>query len=425
MKHFSFLIPAIGLLFFATSCHRGNSIIISNNDDNLYINYQGEIQFTDDETAIKSITPNGFLKYTRNNKKLVAENSEHGEIKYDLDYNGKKLNPNDADGKQFMADVIKDMIQIGFDARGRMERLYKKGGTEAVLNEVQNMKADYVKGLYLEYLLATDSLSQYEIKEIAKKIGSQIGSDYDKGRLLVKFPYNYLVDSLTTHAWFEAVKTIGSDYEKANALTYIARQPITPEQFNQTVDVANTIGSDYDKANILKELIFKRNFTEDNFDKTLDAVSYIGGDYEKANLLKALIEKEKPSGDHFNKLIDVTQHLGSDYDKANLIREMIETGLPAGASFDKLLSAVIHTGSEFDKANMLRDITTKNIATNEQWISIINATGEISSDADKSNFLVSIAPSIPKNDSVKTAFMRVARTINNESDLGRTIKAME
>jgi hypothetical protein len=425
MKHFSFLIPAIGLLFFASSCHRGNSIIISNNDDNLYINYQGEIQFNDDETAIKSIAQNGFLKYTRNDRKLTAENGEHGEIKYELTYNGKQLSPNDPDGKQFLADVIKDMIQIGFDAKGRMERLYKKGGTEAVLNEVQNLKADYVKSLYLDYLLSGDSLSQNEVKDIARKIGTQMGSDYDKGRLLVKFPFNYLKDSLTAHAWFEAVKTIGSDYEKSNALVFMARQPLTPELFDETVDISNTIGSDYDKANILKELIFKRNFAEGNFEKTLDAVSYIGSDYEKSNLLKALVEKEKPTGDRFNKLLDVAQHLNSDYDRSNLVKEMIETGLPAGASLDKLLSVVIHTGSEFDKANLLKNLTTKNINTNEQWISVINATAEISSDADKSNFLISIAPTIPKNDSVKMAYMRVARTINSEADLGRTIKAME
>ncbi len=399
--------------------------MISNGDDNLNITYSGDIKFNDDETSIRSISQNGYLKYKKNDKTLIAENNSHGEIKYEMEDNGRKINPNDDEGKSFLTNAVKNMIEVGFDAKGRMDRIYKKGGSRAILEEIDNLKSDYVKSMYIEYLFSVDSISQEEMKSTAKKIGTKISSDYDKGRLLSKFPADYLKDSLTAHAWFESAKSVSGDYDKANALKYIARQALTKEQFNQTVDVANTIGSDYEKANVLKELIFKSTFAEENFDKTIDAVSYIGSDYEKANLLKALIEKERPNADHFNKLLDVTAHVGSDFDKSNLIKEMIETGLPTGIAFDKLLSAVIHTNSEFDKANLLKYITSKNVMSQEQWAGIINATAEISSDGDKSNLLVSIAPSLPKNDSLKMIYMRVAKTINNETDLGRAIKAME
>ena len=51
----------ISIVFFA-SCHRGNNITISNGDDNLNISYTGDIKFNDDETAIKSISPGGYLQ---------------------------------------------------------------------------------------------------------------------------------------------------------------------------------------------------------------------------------------------------------------------------------------------------------------------------------------------------------------------------
>jgi hypothetical protein len=425
MKNIQNIIAAISLLWIAASCHRGNSISIFSDNDNLRINYSGEIKFNDDETAIKSISPDGYLKYIRNGKKLFAENNPQGEVRYEMDDDGKMIDPGSHDGKMFLMRVISDMIDVGFDAKGRLQRLFKKGGTDAVLNAVDNLKMDYIKGMYLEYMLASDSLSQDQLKAIAKKINLGINNDYDKGRLLQKFPAEYLKDSLTARAWFEAVKSINSDYEKASALVYMARQPITREQLNQVVDVSNTIASDYDKANILKELIFKRTFAEENFDKTLDAVGYINSDFEKTNLLKALIEKEKLSADHFNKLLDAAEHVNSDYDKTNLIKELIETGLPAGAGFDKLLSAVIHAGSDFDKANLMRNLSNKNITSDEQWVAFINATSEISSDNDKSNLLVAIAPELPKTDQVKNAYMKASRTINNGNDLGRAVKALE
>jgi len=425
MKKIQNIIAAVCLLFLFAACHRGNSIMISSGDDNLSINYSGEIKFNDDETAIKSISHNGYLRYIRNDRKLLAENDSQGEIKYELYDNGKKINLNDQEGKLFLADAIKDMIGVGFDAKGRLDRLYKKGGSQAVLNEVENLKMDYVKSMYLEYLFSVDSIRQNEMTEIAKKIGSKLGSDYDKGRLLTKFPAEYLKDSSTAYAWFQSVKSIGADYEKSNALIYITRQALTKEQFIQAIDISNSIGSDYEKAKVLKELIFKTSFPEEGFDRTLDAVSYIGSDYEKANLLKALIEKEKPSEKQFDKLLDLTEHIGSDYDKTNLIRELIAIGIPTGASFDKLLSAVVHTGSEFDRANLIKEITRKNITSDDQWISIINATSEISSDVDKSNLLIMMAPNMPKSDPVKTVYLKVAKTINSESDLGRVVRAVE
>ncbi|MBS1974757.1 MAG: hypothetical protein JST13_10425, partial [Bacteroidetes bacterium] len=186
MKRTQIIAITFCLLFFSVACHRGNTISIINDDDNLYINYNGEIKFNDDETVISSISHNGYLKYRRNEKRLNAENGVDGRIKYEMYVNGRKLNADDVEGKQFLADVVKDMIDIGFDAKGRLDRLYRKGGTEAVLNNFDNLKMDFVKNMYLEYLLSIDGLSEDQVKSIARKIALGSGSDYDKGRLLEK-----------------------------------------------------------------------------------------------------------------------------------------------------------------------------------------------------------------------------------------------
>src|SRR5579871_770793 len=180
MKQLQF-ITVFCVIIVAMSCHRGNSIMISNGNDNLTINYSGDIKFNDEETTIASISRNGFLKYQKNDKKLFAENDLQGGIKYEMYNDGNKLDPGSEQGKLFLADVVKSMVDVGFDAKGRMERIYKKGGSRAVLNEVGNLKDDYIISMYIEFLFAADSVSQNDIKEIAKKIGNKIGSDYEKG----------------------------------------------------------------------------------------------------------------------------------------------------------------------------------------------------------------------------------------------------
>ncbi len=425
MKQIKFVIAAFGLVLFITSCHRGNAIIINNGEGDLSIYYSGDIKFNDDETGIQSISPDGYVRYKKNGRKLVAESDYHGQIKYELDDNGRTLEINSQEGKRFLAVAIKDMIDVGFDAKGRMERLYNKGGNKAVLDEVNNLKSDYVKVMYLQFLLSSDSLNKDEVKLVLKKICTQIDSDFDKGNILNKIPTDYLKDSLVSSAWFEAVRTIGSDFEKSNALKYRIRQQFTNDQFDDMMDATSSLGSDFEKSNILKELINKSSYNENYLDKTLDAVNNIGSDFEKMNILKLLIEKDKPTGKNFDKILDVGDHVGSDFDKGNIIKQLIENGIPADASFDKLLSVINHLGSDFDKVNLLKDVANKNIQTEQQWIGIINCSAEINSDFDKSNLLVSISKNLPKNDNIKMAFTKAAKTINSEQEYGRVMKTME
>ena len=425
MKKLQFISLFISLIILSTSCHRGNSITITNGDEDLRIHYSGDIQFNDDETAIQSMSPDGYLRYSKNDTKLIAEANYHGEIQYQLEDRGKKFNINDDEGKKLLSAIIKDMIAIGFDAKGRLQRLNRKGGYRAVLNEVDNLKSDFLKSMYLQFLLSADSVQPEDIRKIAQRIGHDLGSDFDKGNLLKQFPASYLKDSLISHAWFESVKTIESDFEKSNALKYISRQSISPSQFDEVVETARSMGSDFEKANVMKELMQNRKFADDNLSRMLEGINNINSDFEKSNLLKDILEKERPTGEDLNKFLDVVAHMDSEFDKGNLLKEMIDEEIPTDESFDKLLSVINHIESEFDRVNLLRKLASRNLHSDGQWINIISSTEQISSEFDKTNLLLEIASKMPRTDSVKTAFTKTAKTINSEIDYGRVMKAVQ
>src|ERR1700733_3400647 len=54
--------------------------------DNFYeeINYAGKFELADDEGSFKSISPGGYFKYRRNEKKVRAESNLQGSIEYSL-----------------------------------------------------------------------------------------------------------------------------------------------------------------------------------------------------------------------------------------------------------------------------------------------------------------------------------------------------
>jgi hypothetical protein len=114
------LLAAIGILLSVTACgfgKRHTTIVENDNGTTVRIEYVGQTYFTADGTGIKSISPNGYVKYSRDDKQLTAESDYSGKITYELNDGGKQTVLNDGD-KQFLAQAVKDMIKHGHNADG-------------------------------------------------------------------------------------------------------------------------------------------------------------------------------------------------------------------------------------------------------------------------------------------------------------------
>jgi hypothetical protein len=65
---------------------------------------------------------------------------------------------------------VQFLIENGIDAENRVQRIYAQKGTTGVLNEVGRFKSDYVKEMYLSYLLKGQKLSKDELIALLKKL---------------------------------------------------------------------------------------------------------------------------------------------------------------------------------------------------------------------------------------------------------------
>ena len=438
--------------------HNEQRIVVNDNNNSLEIIYSGDMEFNDEETAIKQMSPGGYLEYRRNGEKLLAETDSRGEIIYSFSSNGRPLTA-DYNGKTFLTRAIQDMIAYGINAKGRLDRLYEEGGIPLVLLAAKKLKADHVKKIYFEYMLNRDGISTDEMMDITKGIGTKIGSDYEKRQLLEKVPANYLKDSLTAQAFFASVKSINSDYDKANTLKKMLKQNLPEEAFVQLLQVAGTVNSDNDKANLLKELINNGSYPKEDFRLLLAAINTLNSDYEKTNVLKILVGKETYSGEDYSDLMSVVSKINSDNDKSNLIKDLIQKGTNPEENYDKLLEVIGTLNSENDRLNMLKILIEKGIfsgehfskllgviskisndyekvtlykklieqpiTTEEQWVGIINETASISSDNDKANLLLQISKKMPQSETIKLAYKKASKTINSDHDYTRTIKGIE
>ena len=102
------------LVLISTACHFGQrtrTVRISNDHSTLKIEYCGEIIFNDSGTAIKAISPDGYVRYKKDDKKFFAESNEEGEISYKLSDGNMSLNYKGAENADFRAAIVKEIAR--------------------------------------------------------------------------------------------------------------------------------------------------------------------------------------------------------------------------------------------------------------------------------------------------------------------------
>jgi hypothetical protein len=326
--------------------------------DNFYeeIKYSGIFKLSEDESSFTSISPGGYFKFRLNDIRVKAESNLRGGIDYTINDGNHDL-PMNGDAKKYLARAIKEMIAWGYDAEGRMERIYLKGGSAALFREIDSIKPDNIKVLYLNRLLKSDSGLTADMPLIMRKIG-KLGNDQDKISALGKFSAIQLQDSATVTAYFEVIDGLNADYEKAHAL-------------ENSIMVDTTSATNAEKILIL-------------------------------------------SGT-----------LQSDIDKVNLYRKMIEKGMITGARFDTLIRHISLMGSDMDKTTLYRDLADTYHLTEIHWIALISQVPLLGSDMDKTDLLSDYASKMPKTEAVITAYRKAAKTIHDDMDYGKAVRAIE
>jgi hypothetical protein len=355
MKKYCFWAITLIIMAFGGACHRGmNHIYEQTDNDETEMAYKGEIRFNDSETAIERISPGGYLKFRHDDEVLEAGADDWGLVRYDLFDKGQKVDSASGKGQAQLARAIRKMIAMGIDAQGRMDRLYRRGGYRALLERVDSLDGDYLKGLYFDRVLASDSVSSGEMVVVISKIGRTMGSDYDRQRLLAGVDTAYLKDDSVAWSYLDAVSQIGGNYEKTQALDHFLETRPTRERYLRLLDVTADIGGDYERSTILHRVIENGLYEGPAFDSLLAVVGGVNGEYERGNLLKDIIHQELKEDREWAELIRTTAQLGSDYDKSNLLVEIAEH-LPKTDSLKTVYTAAAKTvQSDNDYGRVMR-----------------------------------------------------------------------
>lgn len=398
------------------------SILWSDGRDKIKVKMDGEIEFTDDDRGIESISRRGYFaiweRRGSKTRELTVEPNRSGDLDYGY-YEDGKNRPFDDDAQEWFADILIDVIRnTGVGAKERADRILKKDGVDGVLEEIEMIESDYVQRIYFSAILDNADLSQAEYGQILEMVGREIDSDYEKAEILTDMADRVSENSALIHDYVNVVATIDSDYETRRALSAVALgKNVDPEVVDAVLEIAADMDSDYERAELLISMAPYCRARGSLQTSYVNAVVGIDSDYEARRVLTALSLKDNVDPDIVETVMEIVGQFDSDYEAAELLSDMAPFIGNNDRAQDAYLQAVGNIDSDYDTRRTLTTFIDSGDMTDARVMAILPIVESMSSSYEQSEVLKALAKYCRGNDQLESAFIDVVETLDSDYEI--------
>lgn len=181
----------------------------------LSVKYDGQIEFADDDRSIKYISRGGYMlirKTSFGQRREVLAEPDGDQVVYEYRV-GRRRQEWNKEAEEFLVDVLLKVIRTtAIGAEGRVDRFYTKGGLNAVLDEVDEIRSDYVSHIYLQILIDEYELSDSELVKLAAYVPRALDSDHYISEVFKDNAEKFLASTEATNAFLNAIERMDSDH---------------------------------------------------------------------------------------------------------------------------------------------------------------------------------------------------------------------
>jgi hypothetical protein len=385
---------------------------------------RGTVEFTDTDSDVKSISSDGYFRLEQwsagpARTYLVRPGSNGIERLYSVDGVSKAL---DADGRAWLARILPEVIrESAVGAPERVKRILRQQGAGGVLVEINKIRSDHSRRVYIENLLDYGSLNGEDLRE-SMRLGRKISSDGEKAGLLIAAAPHYQT-SATRESFFDTVDSISSDGEHRRVLaSVLERYGPDRETLALALRSAKRISSDGEKAAVLIQAADFRLMDDTARTNYFRAADSISSDGEHAKVLSAVLQKNADK-DILIRSLRSASGISSDGEKCAVLTEaaavFVDDAIVRRAFFDTAGTI----SSDGERKHALSALLKKADWSADTLREVAKSASRMSSDGEKAAVLVALADALPKQPEISEALMAAADSISSSGEHTRVLMA--
>jgi beta-lactamase regulating signal transducer with metallopeptidase domain len=405
---------------------RGN-FVWSNGHEKLEVTYVGDIEFTDDDTDVKRLSPDGYLKI-REGGWFVGRGVEFradaaGNLKRRY-FAGNSEKPFEPEGRQWLAQVLPRFIrQTGIGAEARVARIRNAKGPSGVLSEISLIEGSWAKRIYFSELLKT-KLDPDTIRRALTQAGREIDSDFELATLLINDADVLLANEATRQAYFDAARSIDSDFEMRRTFSAaLKRGPISSTTLASMLDASTGISSDFEEATLLIEVAKLQPLDNSSRGPFFNALRTVESDFEHRRVLSALAQRTDLPPETVSAMVDSATAIGSDFEVATFLLETVKHRPVENNFRDPFFRAVDSLGSAFERGRVLQAVVKRPDVPAQTLVSVLRAVRTMNSNFEASQVLMAIAQQHTLTGEARDLYIEAADKLG-DFEQGRALSAL-
>jgi beta-lactamase regulating signal transducer with metallopeptidase domain len=400
----------------------------SNNGERLEVKYDGEAEFTDDDTDVKRLSPGGLLRI----KDGWLFPSHTVEFSLDGEGNirrrfwaGMSERPFDPEGRQWIAAMLPRFIrQTGIGAPARVARILKAKGPAGVLQEIALIEGSYGKKLYFSELLKAPSLDPVGVRQVLAQAGREIDSDFELASLLIDSADRLMVDDQSRQAYFEASRSIDSDFEMRRVYSSaLKRGSLAPAALGALLSASSKIESDFEQASLLIDVARSQALDGTTRPLFFSALGTVDSDFEHRRVLGALAARQNLAPETTAAMLGSAASVSSDFEAASFLVDVASHQPIEGLLRVPFFRAIDSIGSSFERARVLDVVAARPDASQETIVSALRAAASMDSGFERSKVLLTVAQSHRLEGSARDAYIDAAEKLG-EFEQGKVLAAL-
>jgi hypothetical protein len=399
----------------------------SNDGERLEVKYRGEIAFTDDDTDVRSLTPGGSLRIKDggflggHTVEFTADSS--GAITRRF-WAGTSERPFEPEGRKWLAQVLPRFIrQTGIGAEGRVARILKAKGVPGVLAEISLITGSWAKRLYFTELLRTP-LDSKTAQQVLAQAGREVDSDFELASLLISAD-RLLTDDATRGAYFEAARTIASDFEMRRVFSAALKKgAVSPALLAAMLQTSTSIASDFELASLLVEVVKGHALDGTTRGAFFTALGSVESDFERRRVLSAVMARPGAQpAETVAAVLESALGVDSDFESASLLVQVAKEQPIEGALRAPFFKAAAGIGSAHERGRVLRAVATRTDASDETILAVIQSARSMNGQFEIAQILLAVASARPLSREARDAYIDAADRLG-EFEQGRVLSAL-